>query len=447
MKKFWSFLLLVVSMAICIPVMAGSSPVAHVVALAVVLLAMLLPGRRAKWYEHTANGVNITIGNGNLGSALQTNDGVVGMVLTGSTGDTYTLGTPIMITSYAEALAVLTVTNNAFALRQISDFYSVPGTNGAELYLMLVADTLTVQNMCDLTNSNGAIKLLNFAAGAIKVLGCMSDDTIVTVASITAGINPACYLAIVKMQALASQFQAAQMPFRGIIGGTSYNGTVGSLTAINSGTTNNRVQMLLGDIEPSSGYSGGKAACLGFELGLLATLPVQRKISRVKNGPLSGVTEAYVGTHTVEAAGSDIATIAGKGFVTIQTKPQSSGYFFTGDPMCTATTDDFASMVNGRVIDKAQIIAYQVFMVDEDDEVPVAPDGTIDPSYAASLQNSINKAYKTNLIANNNASAATSLVALGQNVVGTGDVAVTLSIQPESYATTINITLGLSATA
>lgn len=306
---------------------------------------------------------------------------------------------------------------------------------------------MTVTNMCDLTNSNGAIKLLNYAGGAIKVLGCMSDDTLVTVASITAGINPSCYTAIVKMQALATQFQAAQKPFRGIIGATSYDGTVGSLTAINSGTTNNRVQMLLGDIEAPTGYSGGTAACLGFELGLLAVLPVQRKISRVKNGPLSGVTEAYVGTETVEAAGGDIATIAGKGFVTIQTKPQSSGYFFTGDPMCTATSDDYASMVNGRVIDKAQIIAYQVFMQDEDDEVPVAPDGTIDPSYAASLQNSIDKAFKTNLVANNNASGATSVVPLGQNVVGTGNVAITLSVQPESYATNIDITLGLSATS
>ncbi len=445
MKRFLGFLPWLLLIAVCASTVEG-----FFVGLGVLAAGCMLPARRRRWNEYVCGGVSITLGNGNLGAALQTDDGVCGMVLTGSTGDSYTLGTPILLTSYAEALTgdnALSVENNAFALRQISDFYSQPGTNGAELYVMLVADTLTVEDMCDKTNSNGAIKLLNYAAGAIKILGCMSDDTIVTVPSVTAGINPDCYLAITKMQALGVQFFGAEMPFRGVIGATSYNGTVGDLTAINSGTTSNRVQLLLGDIEAPTGYSGGTAACLGFELGLLAVLPVQRKISRVLNGPLSGVNEAYVGTETVEAAGGDIATMAGKGFVTIQTRPRETGYFFTGDPMCTSTSDDYASMVNGRVIDKAAIIAWQVFGQDVDDEVPVAPDGTIDPSYAASLQNSINKAYQVNMIANNNCSGATSLVPLNQNVVATGNVAVTLSIQPEGYATNIDITLGLSATS
>src|SRR3954462_2823491 len=117
--------------------------------------------------------VNITLANGQLGATLQTNDGIAGKVLTGVTEGIYTAGTPILITSMADvATAGITATGNAFAIKQLKEFYDQAGT-GAQLFLMLVPATMTVAQMADNTNPNGAKKLLDYAAGKIKVLGLL----------------------------------------------------------------------------------------------------------------------------------------------------------------------------------------------------------------------------------------------------------------------------------
>lgn len=57
--------------------------------------------------------VNITLANGQLGTTLQTSDGICGLVVTGQTEGAYTVGTPILITSMATlAAAGITATNN-----------------------------------------------------------------------------------------------------------------------------------------------------------------------------------------------------------------------------------------------------------------------------------------------------------------------------------------------
>ena len=384
-----------------------------------------------------SNPINIALGNGALGATLQTADGVCGMVLTGvSETDGYTAGTPILVTSMADVTAAgISNANNPFAWRQIQDFYTMAGT-GAQLYLMLVPDTMTVDGMCDSTNANGAIALLNFANGAIKFAGVLTDDTVVTVGSITAGINPACYTGATKAAVLANIFFTAQNPLRIIIGASSFNNTYSSLTNMTSGTTNNRSFLLLGD------YQSGKAANMGMLLGLIASLPVQRKISRVRNGALP-ISEAYVGTATVETAGANLAVISGKGFITFRTFANVNGYFFSPDVALTASTDDYVFLCRGRVIDKAQRIAYTMFVQVVDDEIPSVPGtGLIDPGFALSLSNTIEEAINQNMTALGNCTGCTCFIDPTQNVVESGTVNVNLAIDSEAYAGTINVTLG-----
>jgi len=454
LKGFFEFLIGVAMM----PLLAGASPFMHVLFAVILVLAIVLPKPKNTFFlkyglRTTACGtVTINIAQASIGQSLQTNDGICGMVLTGVTEEGgYTLGTPIYVTSLASASSganAITLANNPFAYRQISDFYSVPGTVNAGLYIMLVPNTMTVADMADNTNSASAKVLLNYAKTAglpIKKLYIMSDDTVVTVADITAGINPACYTAVTNMQVMATAFAALQLPFRCIIGATSYDGTVGNLTNMTSGTTNNRVELLLWDLQPSSGYSGGAACALGFTAGCDAVLPVQRKRSRVKNGPLPGISECYVGTETVEAAGGDIATMVTKGFATVQTYPQASGYFFSGVPMCTATSDTYNTLVAGCVIDKAQIIAYARYLQEVDDEVPVQADGTIDPSWAGNLQQETNNDFQTNMVAPGNCTSASCSISLTQNIAESGLLAIMIVVNGVAYAVNIQITLGLAA--
>jgi hypothetical protein len=399
-----------------------------------------------KWYDQVAGAVNITLANGQLGGTLQTNDGICGMVLTGETESGYTAGTTLLITGMSDLLNQgITIANNPFAVRHCQEFYDQAG-EGAQLYLMLVADTVTIAAIADNTNANGAKKLLDFAQGAIKVLGIMTDDKAIDAGggtvTITNSLNAAVYTAAANMKVMAAAYYAKEWPFRCIIGGSSYNGTPSGLVNETSGTSNNRVAILIGDTQSyDATYS---SAALGLLLGRVASIPVQRKISRVKDGPLTN-TEVYLHVTPYASAGGDPATIAGKGFITFMSYANVSGFFFSSDPMLTATTDDYSALARGRVIDKAHILAYATFIQEVDDEVPVNDDGTINSGFAKHLQQQIINIISISMVGKGECSAVDCFIALNQNIIQTNTLGVVLKIRPVGYSTTINIDLGFEA--
>jgi len=383
--------------------------------------------------------VSITLANGQLGATLQTNDGIVGLVLTGKNESGYTTGTPVLVTSMADVAGRgITATNNSFAIKQLQEFYNQAGP-GAQLYLMLVPATMTVAQMADNANANGAKVLLDYAGGRIKVLGLLSDDVAIHDAggSITVanGLNGDVYTAAANMNVLAELYFNAEKPFRAIIGGTSFSGVAGDLTDETNGTINNRKAILIGDT------AAGASACIGLLLGVVASIPVHRKISRVRTGPLTN-TDAYIGSAAVLSATGTLGAIANKGFITFITYPNVSGYFFSGDPMCTATTDDFCMLARGRVIDKAHVLAYATFVQEVDDEVPVNADGTLDAGFCKWLSQQIVNQINNTMTANKEISNVSCFIDPTQNILSNNQLTVALKITPVGYATDIFISLG-----
>ncbi len=385
--------------------------------------------------------VNITLANGQLGATLQTNDGIAGLVITGNTEGDYTVGTPILVTSMASvAAAGITDTLNSFAIRQLQEYYNQAGA-GAQLYLMLVPATMTIADMADNANPDGAKKLLDYADGKVKVLGLLSDDIAVAAATepivITNGINEDVYTAEANMVVMAAAYFAAHKPFRAIIGGTSFSGVAAELNDYSTGTTNNRTAILIGDTK------SGVGACVGLALGVVASIPVQRKISRVRTGPLTN-TAAFLGTESVEALAESLPVIAQKSFITFITYANTSGYFFSGDPMCTATTDDYSMLARGRIIDKAHVLAYTTFVQVIDDEIPVNADGTLDAGFCKWLSQQIVNLVNNTMTSNKEISSVNCFINPEQNILSTNELNVVLSIVPVGYATNIEISLGFS---
>ena len=387
--------------------------------------------------------VNISLANGQLGGTIQTNDGITGLVVTGvSESGGYTIGTPILVTSMADvATAGITETNNPFAIKQLQEFYDEAGT-GAQLYVLLTPATMTIAQMASDRTADAAKALLDFAAGKIKVLGLLSDDLAIAAAgatiTTTGALNDDVYTAAANMAVMAEVYFQAEKPFRAIIGGTSYTGVPGSLTDETDGTTNNRTAILIGDTDIT--YSSA-SACVGLLLGVVSSIPVQRKISRVRTGALTNIN-AYAGSATVEATGTDMEVIARKGYITFTTYPNVSGYFFSGDPMCTATTDDYCMLARGRVIDKAHILAYTTFVQEVDDEVPVNADGTLDSGFCKWLEQQIVNQVNNTMTANKEISNVNCFIDPAQNILSTNQLNVVLKITPVGYATDIEISLG-----
>jgi hypothetical protein len=391
-------------------------------------------------------GVNISFSNGELGAVLATDDGVFGMVLTGFSEGSYVSGVPVLVTGMADvAILGITAVGNAFGFRQLQDFYRVAPV-GTKLYLLLVSDALLVSNMADKDNVNGGAKLVDFAAGKIKVLGMMQNNLLVDYTTDGTGINPECLTASDNMEVMVNHYRGLAMPFRGIIGGTGYDGTASELPDMTDGTSNNTCAILVGDIQ------SGQDACLGLLMGILAGLPVQRKVSRVKNGSLPGVTAAYLGTSTVEASGGAAGVIADRGYITFKKYPRASGYFFSGDPMVTATTDDYKYLARGRVIDKAFALAYAYGLQLVDDEVPVVPKKVNDvvvsapePKWAANQEAQFRKVIVNAMVGKGECEAVDCTIDRDQNIAAADTLNVVLKIRPNGYSSFIDIALGFEA--
>jgi len=455
-KRFFEGVGAIMALIITMPVLADASPVYHVVALLIVLLAMFMPKRASHWLDTAMNGgLEITFTNGNVSGTVQTNDGIMGLICTANTGDAYTLGTPILITSAASAITgdnALSMANNPFALKQINDFYLQPGNTTAQLYFLGVPDTMTVADMSDDTNTNGIIKLLDYGDGAIKWWGAVSDDTVVTVGDITEGINPDCYTALANAQAMCVAQQAAYMYNGALIGGTSYNGTAGDVVNETDGTSNNCVCLLIGDIVGPTGYSGGTNAAVGYALGVLASRDVAIKISDRSQGSLTGVNEAWVGSETIEAAGGDMVTLANKGIITFCKVANESGYFFgnnvmglPGDRLCTVASDDYNTITARRVINKAAQLIYGLLALTVDSKIPTLITGVIEPKYAAWLQQQVDKLIDNNMTSAGEDSGVTAFVDPTQNIVTAGGITCGVSLGEDGYASGIFVPLGLQA--
>jgi len=288
------------------------------------------------------------------------------------------------------------------------------------------------------------VKMLNYAAGAIKVVGLLADDKAIHTAggtiTQTNGLNADCYTAASNLQTTINGYVAAEQPLRGIIGCTSYTGVAANLTNMTTGS-NNRVGFFLGDTQIYDATYTSSA--IGLLLGRIATIPVQRKISRVLDGPRSN-NAAYLGSTPILCTTADVATIGGKGFMTFIAYANRSGFFFSGDPMLTATTDDYQLLCRGRVIDKAHVIAYQTYLNQVDNDVPVKTDGSgqLDPNYSQWMQNLVLQQLVTTMQKAGEITNADCYIDPTQNVVSTNMVIIVLKIRPKAYSSTIVVNLG-----
>ena len=127
--------------------------------------------------------VTINVNSDNLGQSAQTADGIAALVLTGAsvTGKIQE-GIPIKLTSLkaAETNGITKTGINAYAYKHLKQFFDEAG-EGAELWIMVVPDTVTMAAMADKTEPY-AKKVLDNANGTVRLLGVSREsDTGITI--------------------------------------------------------------------------------------------------------------------------------------------------------------------------------------------------------------------------------------------------------------------------
>ncbi len=238
-------------------------------------------------------------------------------------------------------------------------------------------------------------------------------------------------------QLLGDQLASKMKPVRFILPGDNWSGNIIGLQDLKS-FAYNRVAVTMAGFEHND-----NDAAVGLTLGRLARIPVQRNCGRVKDGPIIA-TDAYLTSgNSVDYHENQIESIHDLGYLILRQHVNKGGYYFADDPTATSDTDDFKTMSNGRVIDKAYILTYNTYVEDLNDEVIINADGTLDASYVKDMQAKIERAINQNMTAAKEISGVDCFIDHTQNIISTEELGIILDITPVGYSKKLRIKLSL----
>ena len=400
--------------------------------------------------------VKIDFVNGAIGASEPMDDGVTGLVCTaaavtqtvnGKTENVFALNTPYLITKLDELVSKGITSDssdaNATLYKAVKEFYD-EAPDGSKLWIMGVADTVTIADIVDKTKDN-AKKLLVAANGTIRTLAVKIKDKSAYTPTVTTGIDGAVRTAITNAQSLAEWATATLFaPVMVLLEGRHYTGNAETLVSnpINTGN-DNRVGVVIGDTVADS-----KGAAVGLLAGRIASIPVQRSIARVRTGSITA-TMMYIGSVAAELGNP--GTINDCGFICPRTFVGKAGYYWSDDKLAAEASDDYSLIPRRRVADKAYRITYSTLINEVAEEISVTDDGKISAPVVKAIQTAVESAIVNNMTSRGNLGNDPSdpndmgvecYINPDQNIVATSRLDVQLRIKPHGYSKYIEVSLG-----
>ena len=400
--------------------------------------------------------VKIDFANGAIGASEPMDDGVTGLVCTaaavtqtvnGKTENVFALNTPYLITKLDELVSKGITSDssdaNATLYKAVKEFYD-EAPDGSKLWIMGVADTVTLADIVDKTKDN-AKKLLIAANGTIRTLAVKIKDKSGYTPTVTTGIDGTVRTAITNAQSLAEwATETLFAPVMILLEGRHYTGNAETLVSnpINTGN-DNRVGVVIGDTVADS-----KGAAVGLLAGRIASIPVQRSIARVRTGSITA-TMMYIGSVAAELGNP--ATINDCGFICPRTFVGKAGYYWSDDKLAAEASDDYSLIPRRRVADKAYRITYSTLINEVAEEISVTDDGKISAPVVKAIQTAVESAIVNNMTSRGNLGNDPSdpndmgvecYINTDQNIVATSRLDVQLRIKPHGYSKYIEVSLG-----
>jgi hypothetical protein len=396
---------------------------------------------------------NVTIakGNGTLGGIVPAEDGTSLLVISAPAAYPVLTSTVFLQLSDAEAAgatAAADLANNVLVHEHIKDFYSKAAA-GTKLHVLIVAATAT---MVDLFTVGHALNTemgnyISAQAGEIKLLGAALNPSFLEVdgTGITADLLNAIPLAQAFSDAEYDRFRPVQI----LLEGRRFAGTIAAASDLR-GLTAPAVSIAIGRDEArktalvDAGHTGaGSYAALGFTLGKLASVPVQRNIGRVRDGELGWLKAALSGGQLISTlSDADLDTLHDKGYIFALRHAGKTGFYFNDDNTCAPLSDDYCQINRGRVIDKASRIARRVYLDDLLDEVAVDPaNGQLAPIVVKTFETSMTTAITDEMVALGEAVGVRVSVDPNQDVLATGRIEALVEVLPYGIGRQIQATV------
>lgn len=385
--------------------------------------------------------VNIVLGNGNMGSVTLSDDGIAGLILTGTAvadklelNKAYVLGSTLDLPKRG-----IDAKTNPLLYKELTAFYTAAG-EGAELHLLVVSEATTLTQICANSADSPLKKLVNSAAGRIRLVGINRNPPVGYTPTKEKGLDKDVITAIASAHVVAEGFLSAIAPFRILLPAIGWDGTTDAIYQPREGSYNRVGVVLASDGKYGAGtlYS----AAIGQVLGRAAKISVHQNIGRVRDGAVT--TDGYLTDgKTPEEHFSEWNLLDDAGYIFYRTFVGKNGYYLNGDAVAVPTTDDYCYLSSGRVIDKALVIAYKTYIDDILDNIDIDPDkGTIPAHICKSYEAAIERAVGTNMSGEISSFAA--YIDPSQNILASGNLTISCKIVPMGTLREITVNLSLN---
>jgi Protein of unknown function (DUF2586) len=397
--------------------------------------------------------VKIKLSNGNLGRVAPSEDGtsaliISGVAVSGKFALDEVLG-PFVSELDAQAKGIneaYDVTNATVAYKHILDFFEAAG-RGTKLYVMVVAKTITMDDMTDYTLAY-AKKMLAAKGGDIKLIGITRVPQTAYVPTFTAQLEDDVISCVQNAQELYNQEVLLHRPVRFIVEGRNWQGNSASTLDLRGATSTlnaNAVVVVLGNdtIYANARTIANKYASVGMVLGRAAKIPVQRNLGRIKDGAVKILNAGYSNGAVYNSINEgNVEVLNDKGYVFFKVHAQKSGFFINDDHTACLITDDYAQLSLGRVIDKVSRITRKVYIEELLDEIDVDPTtGKIGTATMKHYEGIIEEAVNREMTAKGEIVSINAYIDPNQNVLATSKISILESIVPKGIARKIESTL------
>ena len=379
--------------------------------------------------------VHIQLLNGSLGRVEQDDDGVAGLLVTGTAvPEKLELNRVYLLSSSRDLITLgITAENNPLAYKDLTAFYQERG-DGAELYLLVVAAATTLSQMGGSAADSPLRTLINYAKGRIRMVGLnrlppeeYSADTETT------GIDKDAVTAAASIHAVAESYAEKVNPFRCLIPALLWDGSTENLYKPRE-SSYNRVGFVM-----ASDDNVNNTAAIGQMLGRATKYPVNYSLGRVKSGAIA--TQGWLTNgKTPEECESMLAALDEAGYIIYRTFVRKNGYYPNGDPMAAPLSDDYSNLNLGRVVDKAIIITYLTYIEEILDSIEADDQGHLPVAVCASYERMIDSAVGNQM--NDEISGFSSYIDPAQDILTTSIVNVECTIRPKGVIRDIKVKLG-----
>jgi len=395
--------------------------------------------------------VKIIIGNGNLGRASQSLDGVSALIGSGVANEgKFVLGDILAFRSLADAEAKnitysYDFANKSLLWHHIRDFYNNAG-EGVELYVMPVANTVLMAEMADKTLFHAA-KLLDTLKGRVRMIAISRTPPVAYVPVYEGQFDPDVFDAAEKAQELSASEFVKHRPIQLFIEGREFQGDIATMRDLRHATTGlnaNRVSVVICQDQDVASLDARflKYAAVGAALGRAAIIPVQRNIGRVKDGAIALGSDVALSSHLEVSAlsESDLDTLDALGYIFLRNRDGKSGYFFNNDHCACTIDDDYAYIHRGRPIDKAARLVRETYLNELLDDIDVdAETGMLSPAVTKNYQRAAEKNIEINM--RGEISGVSVFVDPDQNILSTDKITTVMRIVPKGMANAFEVML------